>query len=93
MQHLGRLRGGGGGREGRPAAAGKQWTDRYTGEERDADHVLVLGGTRTVDELFAEPPRDDEQGDGWAVEERSRAGRYARRLWDDLLAAEELTDL
>ena len=76
-----------------PAAAGKQWTDRYTGEERDADHVLVLGGTRTVDELFAEPPRDDEQGDGWAVEERSRAGRYARRLWDDLLAAEELTDL
>ena len=76
-----------------PAAAG-EGVDRPStrGRNADADHMLVLGGTRTVDELFAEPPRDDEQGDGWAVDEPSRAGRYARRLWDELLAAEELID-
>jgi exodeoxyribonuclease V gamma subunit len=77
------------------SAAGKEWTSgwRYPKEDQDTEHVLVLGGTRTVDELFAELPRDDESGHGWAVEEPSRAGRYARRLWDDPLEAEELTDL
>ena len=54
--------------------------------------LLVLGGTRTVVELFEEPPRDDEQGEGWAIEEPSRAGRYARRLWDGLRAREEVID-
>jgi len=52
----------------------------------------VLGGIRTLAELFEELPRDDEQGERWAVDEPSRAGRYARRLWDALYAREELID-
>jgi len=76
------------------AAAGKEWISdwNYPKEDAEAEHLLVLGGTRTVAELFAEPPRDDEQGAGWALDEPSRTGRYARRLWDGLRAREELID-
>ena len=42
----------------------------YPKEDAEPEHLLVLGGTRTVDELFEEPPRDDEQGDGWAPTSR-----------------------
>ena len=74
-------------------AAEKEWASgQFPGEDRDQEHLLVLGGTRTLAELFAEQPRPDEQSAGWAVDEHSRAGRYARRIWDDLLAAEELID-
>ena len=38
------------------------------------------------------PRRDDEQGEGWALDEPTRTGRYARRLWDGLRAREELID-
>ena len=89
-KHLGRLRRGGRGRQGRTGCsrqANGLRLELHEGGTRTPSTVLVLGGTRTVDELFAEPPRDDEQGDGWAVDEPSRAGRYARRLWDGLLAA------
>ena len=81
------------GKDGR-AAAGKEWTTGWNFPKEDAEpeHRLVLGGTRTVDELFEEPPREDEQGEGWAMDEPSRAGRYARRLWDGLRAREELID-
>ena len=39
----------------------------------------MLGGTRTLAELFEEPPRDDEDGEGWAVDETvaDRAGTRA----------------
>ena len=81
------------GKDGR-AAAEKEWTSGWSFPKEDAEpeHRLVLGGTRTVAELFEEPPRDDEQGEGWALDEPSRAGRYARRLWDGLRAREELID-
>ena len=80
------------GKDGR-AAAEKAWTSaKFPGEDCEQEHVLVLDGTRTAAELFAEEARPDEQGAGWAVDENSRAGRYARRLWDDLLEAEELID-
>ena len=81
------------GKDGR-AAAEKEWTSDWNFPKEDAEpeHRLVLGGTRTVAELFEEPPRDDEQGEGWALDEPSRAGRYARRLWDGLRAREELID-
>ena len=81
------------GKDGR-AAAEKEWTSGWNFPKEDAEpeHRLVLGGTRTVAELFEQRPRDDEQGDGWALDEPSRAGRYARRLWDGLLAREELID-
>jgi exodeoxyribonuclease V gamma subunit len=77
-----------------PAAAEKEWTSgwKYPKEDAEPEHRLVLGGTRTVAELFEQQPRDDEQGDGWDPDEPSRAGRYARRLWDGLLAREELID-
>ena len=76
------------------ALARKAWesTWNYDREDREPDHLLVLGGERTLDELLAEPPRADESGDGWDASETSRFGRYARRVWDDLLACEEIVD-
>jgi exodeoxyribonuclease V gamma subunit len=76
------------------AAAGKEWTSGWNLPKEDAEpeHRLVLGGTRALTELFDDPPRDDEQGEGWAFDERSRVGRYARRLWGGLHAREELMD-
>ena len=49
----------------------------------------MLGGVRTFAELLEQPPRADEQGDGWDPGERTRFGRYARRMWDGLLSCEE----
>jgi exodeoxyribonuclease V gamma subunit len=81
------------GKDGR-AAAGKEWTSdwNFSKEDAEPEHRLVLGGTRTVAELFEELPCDDEQGEGWAIDELSRAGRYARRLWDGLRVREEVID-
>ena len=75
-------------------AAEREWASgwSYPKEDAEPEHRLVLGGTRTVSELFEQQPRDDERGDGWDPDEPSRAGRSARRLWDALLAREELID-
>ena len=56
--------------------------------------MLVLGGELAFDAMVERTgtPRDDEAGDGWAASESSRFGRYARRLWDGLLAQEEVAD-
>jgi exodeoxyribonuclease V gamma subunit len=72
--------------------AGKAWTSEFRRprEDRDAEHVLVLGPDRSFDDLLAESPRDDE--DWPAGEFASRLERYAHRLWDGLLAVEEVTD-
>jgi exodeoxyribonuclease V gamma subunit len=76
------------------AAARRAWesTWNFDREDREPDHLLVLGGERSFDELLAEPPRPDEGGDGWDAAETTRFGRYARRVWDDLLACEEVVD-
>jgi hypothetical protein len=76
------------------AAARREWesTWNFDREDREPDHLLVLGGQRTLDELLAEPPRADEGGDGWDAAQSTRFGRYARRVWDDLLACEEVVD-
>jgi exodeoxyribonuclease V gamma subunit len=76
-------------------AARRAWesTWKFDHEDREPDHLLVLGGERSLDELLAEPPRAGEAGDGWDASETTRFGRYARRVWDDLLACEELADL
>jgi exodeoxyribonuclease V gamma subunit len=81
------------GRDGLRAAE-KEWTSDWNFPKEDADpeHQLVLGGTRTVAELFEEPPRDNEQGEGWRPDEESRVGRYAHKLWDGLRSREELID-
>ena len=38
-------------------------------------------------DLLAAAPTPDEDGPGWPADEPTRFGRYARRLWDGLLAA------
>ncbi len=76
------------------AAARKVWQSAwdYPREDAEREHVLVLGGVRSLDDVLRVPPRHDEQGDGWADDENSRFGRCARRLWDGLLSCEELTE-
>jgi exodeoxyribonuclease V gamma subunit len=75
-------------------AARTAWasTRFFPREDVQLEHRLVLGGTRAVAELFEETPRADEGDEGWAVEEPTRFGRYARRLWNGLLPREELID-
>jgi len=75
------------------AAARDAWkTARYPKEDRQPEHVLVNGDAISLDDLLAEPPRPDEHGDGWAAAEGTRFGRYARRLWEGLLAREVISD-
>ena len=75
------------------AAAAEAWTSEfsYDKEDKELEHQFVLAGVRSLAELLDEPPRPDEQGDGWAMDEATRLGRCARRMWDGLLAHEELT--
>jgi len=65
---------------------------RYDREDRELDHQLVLGGVRTLAELLQVPPCADEAGPGWAADEPTRFGRYARRLWDGLRSCEEVSN-
>jgi exodeoxyribonuclease V gamma subunit len=76
------------------AAARRAWKSSYDWdrEDREPEHRRVFGGEIDVAELMAEPPRNDERGPGWNEAETTRFGRYARRVWDPLLAAEELND-
>ena len=76
------------------AAARAEWESSWNRdrEDREPDHLLVLGGERSFEDLLAQAPRPDEEGDGWDVFETTRFGRYARRVWDDLLACEEVVD-
>jgi exodeoxyribonuclease V gamma subunit len=75
------------------AAAVAVWeTDwRFDREDKDLEHQLALGGVRTLAEVLARAPEAGEDGDGWASAEDSRFGRYARRLWDGLLAHERVS--
>lgn len=74
--------------------AAKEWTSDYKvpGEDKDANHRLVLGGVVPFERLLEEPPRYDEEGPAWDSEEETRFGRYARRLWGSLLEHEGVTD-
>ena len=76
------------------AAARRAWESTWNidREDREPEHLLVLGGERSVEELIAPAPVADEQGEGWDPAEPTRFGRYARRVWDDLLACEEVVD-
>lgn len=60
---------------------------RFPNEDRDRDHVYVLGNDVPFAQLLDEPARADEVGAGWSSD-RSRAARYAHRLWDPLLGVE-----
>jgi len=78
----------------RERVARKQWTSEwgFPKEDKDAEHQAVLGGVVPFERLLDDPPRDDEDCDGWDGAEESRFGRYARRLWAGLLAHEQVTD-
>ncbi len=74
-------------------AAGREWTTdwNFDREDRELEHLLVLGGQTGLAELLEIEPRPDEAGQGWAPTESGRLGRLARRLWDPLLAREEVS--
>jgi exodeoxyribonuclease V gamma subunit len=76
------------------AAAAAEWTSgfRFDREDVDPDCQRAFGGVLSFAELLAARPRADEHGAGWVCGEESRFGRYARRLWDPLLAAETVSD-
>jgi exodeoxyribonuclease V gamma subunit len=73
-------------------AALKEWeTDwSFDREDREAEHQMAFGGVLTLSEVLALAPGEDEAGDGWLETEQSRFGRLARRLWEGLLAREEV---
>jgi exodeoxyribonuclease V gamma subunit len=75
-----------------PVAAGRTaWESSYTidREDQEPEHLLVLGGVRTFEQVLATGAEDDDVGDGDAGAEATRFGRLARRLWDGLLSSEE----
>ena len=71
-------------------AARNEWESGWAFPKEDAEleHQLVRGDISSFDELKAEPPRPDEQGDGWDDAETTRFGRYSVRLWNGLLQTE-----
>jgi exodeoxyribonuclease V gamma subunit len=73
-------------------AALKEWeTDwSFDREDREAEHQMAFGGVLTLSEVLALAPGEGEAGDGWLEAEQSRFGRLARRLWEGLLAREEV---
>lgn len=75
-------------------AARDAWRSGWSADGEDADrrHREVHGGVVELETVLAAPPRADEDGEGWAGDEATRLGRYARRLWDDLLAHERVED-
>ncbi|MGA2924832.1 MAG: exodeoxyribonuclease V subunit gamma [Solirubrobacteraceae bacterium] len=75
------------------AAAQSAWETSfgYDKEDREPEHVLVHGGVLGFAALLHERPRADEHGPPFPASDATRFGRYARALWDGLLALEELT--
>ncbi len=76
------------------AAAREAWESgfRRYGEDTLPEHQLVYGGVCRIEALLAQAPRGDEHGDGWEMSETTRFGRLSRRLWDPLLALEQVTE-
>ena len=72
------------GRNGVAAARDAWTTGRYhSGEDADLEHQLVLGGVLSFDQLL---------GAGWDTAEDTPFGRFARRMWDTVLATEKIDD-
>ncbi len=74
------------------AADAWESTWNFDKEDRDREHLLVLGGERTFAQLCEQAPRADEAGPGWDERDPTRFGRWARRLWDGLLRREEVRE-
>ena len=75
-------------------AAAAAWLSGYDfeKEDKDAEHILVLGSVLPFKEMVqrAGAPRADEAR--WDVTEPTRFGAYARRTWAGLLEHEEIVD-
>jgi exodeoxyribonuclease V gamma subunit len=73
--------------------AAASWTDySFAKEDKEPEHVLVLGDAlsyRAMVERSGSPQPDEA---GWDPAESTRFGLYARRVWDGLLAHEEIVD-
>ena len=83
---------GAGSNAARMAADAWESTWNFDKEDRDREHLLVLGGERTFAQLCEQAPRPDESGPGWDERDPTRFGRWARRLWDGLLRREEVRE-
>ncbi len=69
--------------------AGKKWQgDRFSGEQDEAEHVLIYGPDAPLSVLTSQRPEPGEGGPGWPAGESDRFGLLARRLWGRLLDAE-----
>jgi exodeoxyribonuclease V gamma subunit len=70
------------------------WKSAYEFPREDSqpEHLMVLGGVVPFEALLTVAPRPDEHGPGWNELESSRFGCLARRLWDPLLAHEQMED-
>jgi exodeoxyribonuclease V gamma subunit len=75
-------------------AASSAWTSqwRMDKEDKDAEHALVLGADVAFDDMLGICGRPSDEEGVWEASEASRFGVYARRLWDGLLAHEQVTD-
>ncbi|MGZ4590073.1 MAG: exodeoxyribonuclease V subunit gamma [Actinomycetes bacterium] len=66
--------------------AEQEWlSDRFPGEQEDAEHVLLYGPHAPLTVLTTQRPADGEGGPGWHRDETDRFGLLARRLWGRLL--------
>ena len=74
--------------------ARKAWESSYDfpKEDQELGHQLVLGGKRPLREVLSTPLGVVEAEPGWPLDEPTRFGAYARRLWDGVLDVEELVD-
>ena len=76
-------------------AARGRWAsnwEEFPGEDADPEHIAVLGPEFPFEQLVQRLPRPDEEGHGWAMDEPSRLGRLAMRLWSSLLSHEHLPE-
>jgi exodeoxyribonuclease V gamma subunit len=76
-----------------PAArvrAEQEWVgDRFPGDRKDPEYVLIHGPEAPFTVLTSQAPLPGEGGPGWPTDETDRFGLLARRLWDRLQAAEK----
>ena len=70
----------------------KAWESEWAfdHEDKELEHVQLLGGVLSLEQLLARPPSAEETA--WGTEQPSRFGAWALRLWTGLLAHEELVD-
>jgi exodeoxyribonuclease V gamma subunit len=75
-------------------AASSAWASeyRFEKEDKEPEHTLVLGGGLAFDEVLRLAGAPGPVEAAWEPSEATRFGVYARRLWDALLAHEQVVD-